>query len=177
MDIFIQIDETNRVIGWSSSEDQNSILVSVPDNNHFFIHPFVYHYENGELVYNEETHLRLARVSKMRKLKVACDEAILGRFTCTVDGVEYQFSCDEKAQSNFEKVDRAFEKGRVTVYPWTAYDADGNVVRLVLDVNTFEDVYVAHLNHIGNCVSKLRDDLEKKVNAAQGLDELIAVKW
>jgi hypothetical protein len=177
MDIFIQIDETKRVIGWSSSEDQNSILVSVPDDHSFFSNPFVHHYENGALTYNEETHLRLARNSKMRKLKVACDEAILGRFTATVAGVEYQFSCDNEAQKNFEKLDRAFEKGRITEEKWTAYDSDGNVVRLTLDAMKFESVYVAHLYHISGNVSKLRDDLGPKVNAAQSLDELSTVIW
>lgn len=107
-----------------------------------------------------------AREMKMSELDKACQQSILGYFKATVDGVEYSFSCDFEAQTNFEKVDRAFEKGRMTQINWTAYDANGNVVRVTLDPTSFEPVYLAHLYHIQSNISRLRDVLQPQVEIA-----------
>jgi hypothetical protein len=123
-----------------------------------------------DLLYDEQT-------LKMQELSTECNKTILGRFSVTVEGVEYQFSNDMEAQSNFEKCDRAFEKGRATEIPWTAYDVDGNVVRVLLNDIKFEPVYVAHLTHIQNNISKLRDFLEPQVWGASTVEEVRNIIW
>lgn len=116
------------------------------------------------------------RANKMRELGEACNKTILGRFSAELNGKVYEFSCDLEAQSNFEKADRAFEKGRTTLESWTAYENE-KVVRVDLDQTSFEIVYLAHLNHIKNNVSKLRDNLMVKVNTAETPEEIEAINW
>jgi hypothetical protein len=118
-----------------------------------------------------------AKKNKLVELNGACSMTISGRFTATVNNIDYQFSCDSEAQSNFEKTDRAFDKTRITEINWTAYDVDGNVVRLLLDNTTFEGVYMAHLQHIQDNVSKFRDTLMPLVESASTVDEVNAIIW
>jgi YHS domain-containing protein len=120
--------------------------------------------------------LNMLRQNKMDELNSACNNAIYGRFASTFNGKTYYFSCDSEAQSNFEKVDRAFEKGRITQINWTAYDESDNVVRLTYDTTSFETLYVDHLNHIQSNISKLRDTLMPQVENASE-DELKQINW
>lgn len=125
----------------------------------------------------EDELLNIKRMIKLDELDDKCNQAIYGRFTYTYDdGNVYSFSCDNEAQNNFEKVDRAFEKGRMTDIDWTAYDSTGKVVRLNFTVNNFEGLYVAHLNHIQDNIKKLRDTLMPQVMQATE-DELQNIQW
>jgi hypothetical protein len=126
---------------------------------------------------SETDILESEKLSKMQELTIECNKTILGRFSAIVDSVEYRFSNDMEAQSNFEKCDRAFEKGRATEIPWTAYDVDGNVVRVLLNDIKFEPVYVAHLTHIQNNISKLRDFLEPQIWGATTVEEVRNITW
>lgn len=138
-------------------------------------------FENGKWVEGKEiTELEIleqARDKKMEELNKQCNYTILNkRFSAMVDGVEYFFSCDEDAQKNFDKLDSAFDKGRTDNSPWTAYDSEGNVVRVILTINNFEPVYMAHLSHIQNNIIKLRDILEPVVRSSS-LEELDTIEW
>jgi hypothetical protein len=118
-----------------------------------------------------------AKEDKEHELNSKCNSTILGRFSCVVNDETYHFSNDMEAQANFEKCDRAFEKGRLTEIPWTAYDTDGNVVRVVLTQETLEQVYLAHLYHIQSSIAKFRDVLMPQVLAATTVEEVEAIKW
>lgn len=120
--------------------------------------------------------LQAYQSNKMKELGQKCNESIMGRFSVELNGVVHDFSCDLEAQSNFEKADRAFEKGRTTLEVWTAY-VNGEVVRVDLDSVNFEIVYLAHLNHIKNNVAKLRDTLMPQVYAATTPEEVEAISW
>lgn len=113
---------------------------------------------------------------KLAELSRRCNQTIIGKFSFDYNGVTYYFSCDTEAQSNFEKVDRAFDKARMTEINWTSYDVGGNAVRLTFDKASFEGLYLAHLNHIQSNISKLRDVLMPIVLEATA-DELNAVTW
>jgi YHS domain-containing protein len=121
--------------------------------------------------------LKGVKKSKIVELNQSCNKTILGKFSHDVNGVTYYFSNDMEAQANFEKCDRAFEKGRMTELAWTCYDVDGNVVRLVLTPETFESLYVAHLEHIQNNIAKFRDFLMPQVEGATTVEEIESIQW
>ena len=130
----------------------------------------------------EEVELKSAKEVKKKELSKICNQTIIGRFSADVEGVTYQFSNDMEAQSNFKDAKLSFSDGTVDMYlggvlPWTAYDTDGNVVRLQLSNEQFQGVYIARLLHQNGAISKLRDDLEKQVNAAEEVSEVEAIQW
>lgn len=114
---------------------------------------------------------------KMEELNRKCEEAILGKFSAPYNGNTYYFSCDMEAQSNFEKVDRAFEKGRITEIGWTAYDSNGDVTRLLLTSESFEPIYIRHLEHIQGNISKFRDFITPLVMSATTLTDINDIQW
>lgn len=121
--------------------------------------------------------LEKAQNAKMKELADTCNKTILDRFSSKVDGVDYLFSNDMEAQANFEKCDRAFEKGRITEIPWTAYTMDGDVIRILLNEEKFEPVYISHLSHITGNISKFRDFLMPLVEDAKTVEEVEKVNW
>lgn len=126
--------------------------------------------------------LESLRISKMQELSLACNQSILGRFSAVVDGVTYYFSNDMEAQSNFKDAKLSFADGTVDEYlggavPWTCYDTDGKVCRLNLNAEQFQSVYVTRLLHQNGAISKLRDDLQKKVDIAADPSEIEKITW
>lgn len=117
------------------------------------------------------------REAKKIELNMACNQTILGRFSASINGVTYYFSNDSEAQANFEKADNAFYRGRMTEITWTAYDVDGNVVRIALDEQTFETVYMSHLYHIQLNISKFRDKIMPLLEKAKSEPEINAISW
>jgi len=124
----------------------------------------------------ESVLLAAMRKKKLIELTEACNKTILGRFRAVVEGVEYLFSHDAEAQMNFEIADKAFDKNRITEVGWTAYTLDGELVRLLLTQETFEPVYMKHLEHIQSNIVKLRDYLQPIVETAT-LEELETISW
>lgn len=121
--------------------------------------------------------LRQEKDKKIQELNHACSQTILGRFFSDVNGITYSFSNDMEAQANFEKADRAFERGLITEILWTAHDVNGDVVRLTLDATAFEGVYIDHLSHIQDNISKFRDVLMPQVESCTTVEEVNSIKW
>jgi hypothetical protein len=127
---------------------------------------------------SEEDLLNIKKLNKLDELNKTCNEVIYGKFPYVYDdGNTYFFSCDAEAQSNFDKVDRAFEKNRMTAMPWTAYDSGGNAVRLIFTKDNFEGLYVAHLNHIQGSISNFRDYLMPMVMECETEDDVNSIGW
>jgi hypothetical protein len=129
-------------------------------------------------------HLAIAKESKMAELDAKCKESILGYFKATVDTVEYSFSNDMEAQSNFKDGMWALENNKVTTVKWTAFDSSGNIVRLDLDLIKLSDVNVARLTHQQTMVAKYRDILQPKVESVtitttieDAIAEVEAIVW
>lgn len=125
----------------------------------------------------QEISLQQAKERKMEELDYHCERTILGRFKATVDTVEYSFSNDAEAQSNFKDGMWALENNKASTVKWTAYDLNGNVVRLDLDLLKLSDVNIARLTHQQSQVSKFRDTLEPQVWAATTIEEVEAIVW
>lgn len=121
--------------------------------------------------------LEQAKKAKIHQLRSECEKAILGYFKATVDTVEYSFSNDAEAQSNFKDGIWALEGNKVTSVKWTCYDASGDVVRLDLDLAKISDVNIARLMHKEAQVAKFRDTLQPQVEAATTISEVQAVVW
>jgi hypothetical protein len=117
---------------------------------------------------------------KGAELDSACNKAILGRFTAEVDGVTYSFSNDTEAQANFADVKASWMDGDILpedTMPWTAYDADGNVVRLQLNKAQFDPVNKARMQWKLTCISRYRDILMPMVDAAIAPGDLDNIVW
>lgn len=179
MKVFLDVDpSTNLIRGWGSTPiNKKPIEVEIEDSNEFLNDVrSVYIYVDGKVMKSDERVLDITKKRKISDLRLNCKKTILGKFSCEINGKTYFFSCDENAQTNFEKVDRAFEKGRISSVGWTAYNADGTSLRLELDAISFEPLYNAHLEHILSNKSKFRDSLEPKVKAAK-LEDIDKIKW
>lgn len=96
------------------------------------------------------------KADKIDELDAACEATILGRFTATVNGVSYEFSYDEKAQSRFNGVGLMFTRGIITSNDWTAY-LNGERVRISLSSNDFNNVAIAAAQHCDSNVQKFND--------------------
>lgn len=180
MKIFVLLDEGNVVQGWGTTSHRldNEVVLEIDETHPILTSlPSLFVYENGEIVMSSELELDRKRALKMRELNESCEHTIFGRFVATVRGIQYQFSNDVEAQMNFDKSDRAFDKGRITEVTWTCYDMQGNVQRLVMDATDFEVVYVAHLQHITGNIARFRDELAPLVHQAQSVEDLGKIKW
>jgi hypothetical protein len=132
---------------------------------------------NGEILEIDELILNDAKIRKSNELQNECNKTILGRFYAELDGVTYQFSCDNEAQKNFDKALKVFEKGWRTELLWTVYDMNGNVLRLIVRADQYAPLYMAHLDHIQYNISKFRDTLQPIVENAQTVDEVKNVTY
>lgn len=178
--IYVTVDENNQVRGWSSSKgsNPNEQAVDIAEDDPFFSDvPFYYIYQDGKLVKSDDLQLAALKEAKIKELEMACSQTILGEFTTVINGVTYSFSHDEQAQQNFKDAKLAFMSGDITEITWTAYDSNGKVARLQLDDQTFNTVYMAHLNHILSNISKFRDTLQPQVEACTTIDQLNAITW
>ncbi|QKE74776.1 hypothetical protein HPK19_19440 [Arthrobacter citreus] len=176
MEIYIIHDEKNVITAVSTSPiGDNPIAVEV-ETMEIFENPSAYRYIDGQVVKDESLILEIAKTKKMSDLGTECDNTILGRFKATIDGVEYLFSNDSVAQANFDKLMFAFDKGFLTEIRWTAYDMEGNVVRVLITPPTMITLFVAHLTHIQENIVKLRDILQPQVESAT-VEELELITW
>lgn len=125
-----------------------------------------------EMLESVKSQVELENEKQIKKVELnkACNQTIIGKFAANVDGVTYYFSNDAEAQSNFKDAKMSFDDGTIDLYMgglvmWTAYDENGNVVRLTLNKSQFIPVNVARMFHQQNNISKLRDELEPMINA------------
>jgi hypothetical protein len=177
VNVYLYLDSNNRVTGWSSSQEVNTTLVQLNADDPFFNAPFTYTYTNGTLTKDDAYHLAAVKTKKINELDSACSTAILGEFTAVVNGTTYSFAHDVNAQTNFTSAKLAFIDGSTTTITWTAYDSNGNVVRLQLTADLFNTVFTAKLEHTTNNISRFRDTLAPQVNAATTVDAVNAITW
>jgi YHS domain-containing protein len=121
-----------------------------------------------------------AKQKKMKELNDACSQAILSRFSSTVNGITYYFSNDYVAQSNFKDAKDAWTHGYIPstqTIRWTAYDSNGNVMRLDLSQTQFDTINIARMTWQQSNVARLRDTLQPQVNTASTQSDLDKIKW
>lgn len=169
---------------WTNIPDGCGVIGAIEESDatamDAFANPHYYLVQDGQLVEKtdlEEIKLSAAKQAKIAELNQACNQAIFGRFKSTVNSVDYYFSNDTEAQSNFKDAIWAFQTGKVQSITWTAYDVDGNVVRISLDQASLESVNFDRIVHQNIQVSKLRDTLEPQVKDATDEETVKAIVW
>ncbi len=179
MKIYVLVDTEGNIQGWGSTRSMDSeVEIEITDNHEFLYgNPRMYVYQNGEIIKNDSKIFQEIKDKKIEKLNRMCNETILGRFSFDINGESFLFSNDLEAQSNFDKCDRAFEKGFMTTIAWTAYNSAGEVVRLDFTAENFPPLYMAHLNHIQGNISRFRDELMPLVEQATTVEEVENINW
>jgi hypothetical protein len=137
----------------------------------------VYDHELGdwmETITEQELVARLSP-SKIEELNAKCEETILGRFSVDLDGIIFEFSYDNQAQSRLNGTASLFSSDLITEIPWTAYLNDERQ-RIVLYKESFNKVAVAALTHCNDNIVKF-NELLVQANNAQTLVELNQIVW
>jgi hypothetical protein len=178
MNIFIQTSDDTIIQGWASTRGMDEeIEVEIEDDHPFlFSRPKDFQYIDGTIVKNETRILKEAKEDKFEELDAKCEEEILGYFKATIDDVEYEFSFDEKAQSNFIGVFALFTQGLITEIEWTAWQGE-EAKRVTLDKDQFTSVVLLAFAHRDGKIKRLRNELQPILEACQTLEEVNEVTW
>lgn len=142
-----------------------------------FFNP-VYNFDLNDWVENkpEEEILAFYKDMKDRELNKACQDSILAGFTHTIDGVEYFFSYDMQAQTNFGDSRALLNDGIITQVPWTVKQGE-EYARITITKEIMDALTLTILMHKTANISKYRDVLLPLVNKATSLEEIQAVDW
>ncbi len=160
-------------INMSNSE---SIELEMETNHPFFLEPNYYLIKDGGLVRNFEYMLSLAKERKLSELQRECQKTIEAGFNYNYEGVDYWFSLDAEAQSNFISTYQIMRDGIISEVPWTV-KVNNEYARLVVNVEMMKDLTLLILQHKTNNISKFRDILSPLVEGATSLEEVNSIKW
>lgn len=108
-----------------------------------------------------------------------CQNAIVSGFPLEVFGSTYYFSYDKEAQTNILDTMRLFENNMIDEIAWNGRlrSVDGKRVRMKLNKEQFNQLYMASVKHKLSCISKYRDDLTELLNNAKTIDEIESITW
>jgi hypothetical protein len=133
--------------------------------------------EKSGITVTEEQRIVNLRKAKQKELELSCADDLAYGYQYIKDGVQYRFSFDIEAQLNFQGGKPLLEKGIVPFIPWTAYDPNGNRVRLNLTLSDFESMQLAQFHHKCDVTAKYNDLLLNKLYKAQTDDEINSISW
>lgn len=119
--------------------------------------------------------LESLKQKKYDELDKSCESAILGYFKSKINGVEFSFSYDMKAQSRFNGVATSFSRGYITEIEWTAY-IDGIRTSIMLTDKDFDTVAMSALIHTTININKFRGKIIQ-LESAQTPEEISAIVW
>jgi hypothetical protein len=120
-------------------------------------------------------NLENTKQEKINELDDACANAILSKFKATLNGIEYEFAYDSKAQSRFNGTGILFLNNLITEVPWTAYQ-DGKRVRINLTKDDFNIISLAALAHQNDNISKY-SQLYQNVEDETSVDNINKIEW
>ncbi|MDP4268208.1 MAG: XkdW family protein [Bacteroidota bacterium] len=127
-----------------------------------------------EKAYND-SKFNVLKQNKINELDNACKNAILNNFTATLNGVDYEFAYDDKAQIRFTGVGVLFLGNKITNIDWTAY-LNCQRMRITLSKDDFDSVSLAALKHQDDNIKKY-SDLYVQVMSATTADEVNQIVW
>lgn len=113
---------------------------------------------------------------KKEELSHLCELDILSGFDMEIDGQEYHFSYDREAQMNLQERWQLFQNNLIDEVTMNAYQGDKSV-RLEVNRDLFEEVYLAGFRARENKISKLKDTLYPMVDNSKTIDELSQIGW
>lgn len=177
MQIFISVDKDNRLQGWSTTRSsQSDISYSVQDDHEVLDNPFIFKYENGRLIRDENYRLSKLKNRKINELNQKCNESILSGFTHIINGIEYHFSFDTEAQLNFQGAEKILDKGLVSELEWTVTH-NGEYERILISKQIMDELVLRILQHKDENIKRLRNVLAPLVESAQSKEELDKIAW
>lgn len=130
-------------------------------------------------IWDQNLTVEAVREAKDQQLNYLCNQSILDGFTYAIeaDGQEYKFSYDVEAQLNFQGAIVLATAGQLTEMEWTARNAEGEIVRVVLKASDFQKLAAVMVQHKNSNVSKYRNDLSPKLAAAETKEEIDGINW
>jgi len=123
-----------------------------------------------------DERLEEAKQRKFAEMDSFCTQGILGYFTAPVKGVDYEFSFDYEAQSNFIGSMTLFTQGLISEIEWTAWK-DGKATRIKISKDEFFNIAMLGYKHKDDKVTKLRNVIEAKINACETIEEVQNISW
>lgn len=181
MVIYLALDKENCIRGIGSSyfevSDCNTQEVEIDTLEPSIMSSFSsYKYIEGNFVKNEEEQLKAIKTMKISQLQQECQKTIEAGFNYNYEGVDYWFSLDAEAQSNFISTYQIMRDGIISEVPWTV-KVNNEYARLVVNVEMMKDLTLLILQHKTNNISKFRDILSPLVEGATSLEEVNSIKW
>lgn len=126
---------------------------------------------------NDSIFLEEERKNKKVELNNACQEHILSGFNYKVNNVEYHFSYDREAQNNYQERWQLFQNNMIESIVVTGHTLNGEDVRLPMNKEQFDKLYLSSVMHKENCIKKLRDDLLPLLNSSNGMEDIKSISW
>jgi hypothetical protein len=182
MKIYVKLLDGETINEWSSSPTGtvDEVEVEIEGNNPFlFSLPRLFKLTDGVVVSNDTNLLNIAKSKKDAELNDACNKSITDGFIQNIDGIDYWFSFDSEAQSNFQGSRPILNEGIVESINWTVRigGKDGEYSRLPITKTIMDTLTLTILQHKDSNVSKYRDVLLPQVNSASTVDEVNAIIW
>lgn len=120
--------------------------------------------------------LQEQKENKKRELSRACEESILGGFDFKINNIIHHFSYDREAQSNYQERWQLFQNNVIDTLKMTAHVNDDDV-RLEVNKDLFNKIYLESVKAKENKIRKLRDDLFPLVDSARSIKDLETISW
>jgi hypothetical protein len=178
MVIYFTLDSEGRLEGVSShpSNVDGEISMDIREHHEVLTNPFIFKYENGELVKDVAFQLQQLKLSKLNELNQACEYHILNGFKHKIREEIYHFSYDKESQLNLRDAKDLFDTDIIMVHTLTA-KKDGEYVRVTLDKEEFNKLYLRAIKHKTDCISKFRDQLVPMVKSAETIEDIMNISW
>ncbi|MGD6897102.1 hypothetical protein [Bacillus infantis] len=126
----------------------------------------------------ETTPLEQLKEAKIMQLDEFCNKEIIKGFIHTVNETDYLFSCSLSAQANFQGSDTLFKDGLINEAEWTVENVEtGRIERIMINKDMFTAIKLQVFQHINSNISKLRNQLQPLVEAAQTNQEVDNITW
>lgn len=113
--------------------------------------------------------------AKRDELSLSCQEHILSGFNYKINNVEYHFSYDREAQNNYQERWQLFQNNMIESIVVTGHTLNGEDVRLPMNKEQFDKLYLSSVMHKENCIKKLRDDLLPLLDSSNGIEDIESI--
>lgn len=126
---------------------------------------------------SNEDLLREEKDKKKEVLSQKCQEEILLGFESIFKEKFYRFSYDREAQANYQERWQLFQNNMIESIVVTGHPLEGGDVRLTMNKEQFDKLYLDSVMHKENCVKKLRDDIFPLVDSANAIQDVESIHW
>lgn len=116
------------------------------------------------------------KIEKTNELKESTSEKITKGFYSEVKMIRYFFSYSMEKQINFQDTNQLFTNQMILNVEWNCYKENGEKVRLLLNADEFQNIYLAGISHKQTYINYLNNELLTKVKNALTEKEIMEIK-